>query len=318
MKFNKDNVRKLTQPGIGDVHVDKVLSNISVAYIQKNFIQDGIAPVVKVDKASDKYYLYGRENMRIPETKRAAQADYKRVGFTLSNDTYYCEDYGLEYPIDDKIAKDSDLDLQAGATVFLTQMLAASREKRLADLLGTTGNYASTNRTTLTGADQWEEYETSDPLDDIDTAIAAITVADANSIAFGYTAWRRFQRHPKVLQELRARTDRLPGRATPQDVIDMFEGIENVYVGKAVYISSKEGQTEARSRIWGGDVIVFNRPVAAAQMTPAFVYSFYDTPNTVTTFREKEIRTVVQVHNSFDEKVVSDLMGYLIKNAAGE
>ena len=48
----------MAQPNVNNVHIDAILTNISVAYMQKseNFIADKVFPVVTVDKKSDKYF----------------------------------------------------------------------------------------------------------------------------------------------------------------------------------------------------------------------------------------------------------------------
>ena len=48
----------MAQPTLNDVHVDAILTNISVAYMQDrdNFIADKVFPVIPVDKKSDKFF----------------------------------------------------------------------------------------------------------------------------------------------------------------------------------------------------------------------------------------------------------------------
>ena len=50
----------MPQPHVNNVHVDAILTNISVAYMQKadNYIADKVFPVVAVDKKSDKFFKY--------------------------------------------------------------------------------------------------------------------------------------------------------------------------------------------------------------------------------------------------------------------
>ncbi len=49
----------MAQPTASDVHVDAVLTNLSVAYIQEQdaYIATKVFPVIPVDKKSDKYYV---------------------------------------------------------------------------------------------------------------------------------------------------------------------------------------------------------------------------------------------------------------------
>ncbi len=49
----------MPQPTREDVHVDAVLTNISIAFIQaaENFIASRVFPIIVVDKQSDKYFV---------------------------------------------------------------------------------------------------------------------------------------------------------------------------------------------------------------------------------------------------------------------
>ena len=54
----------MPQPTQSQVHVDAILTNISVAYLQRaeNFIADKVFPVVPVDKQSDKFFTYDKND----------------------------------------------------------------------------------------------------------------------------------------------------------------------------------------------------------------------------------------------------------------
>ena len=54
----------MPQPTQNQVHVDAILTNISVAYMQKqeNFIANKVFPIVPVDKQSDKYFSYTKND----------------------------------------------------------------------------------------------------------------------------------------------------------------------------------------------------------------------------------------------------------------
>ena len=54
----------MTNPTLSQVHVDAILTNASVAYIQSadNFIANKVFPIVPVDKQSDLYFKYTKED----------------------------------------------------------------------------------------------------------------------------------------------------------------------------------------------------------------------------------------------------------------
>ena len=77
----------MAQPSINQVHIDAILTNISVAYMQKseNFIADKVFPVVPVDKKSDKYFTYTKNDWFRDEAQRRADAtESAGSGYSLS------------------------------------------------------------------------------------------------------------------------------------------------------------------------------------------------------------------------------------------
>ena len=83
----------MPQPTMGQSHVDAVLTNISVAYAQQagNFIADKVFPTVPVDKKSDKYFTYTKNDwFRDEAQRRGPGTEPAGGGYNLSTDTYSC------------------------------------------------------------------------------------------------------------------------------------------------------------------------------------------------------------------------------------
>ncbi|MCK4517851.1 hypothetical protein KAT92_03685, partial [Candidatus Babeliales bacterium] len=81
----------MPQPTLSDVHVDRPLTNISIAFIQKqtNFIAEQIFPAIPVPKKSDIYYVYDRDAwFRDDMEKRAPSTESAGSGYTLSTEGY--------------------------------------------------------------------------------------------------------------------------------------------------------------------------------------------------------------------------------------
>jgi hypothetical protein len=77
----------MPQPTQGSVHVNRPLTMISVAYMQDQaeFIADKVFPVVPVDKQSDLYYVYTKNDWFRDEAKpRAAGTESAGGGYNLS------------------------------------------------------------------------------------------------------------------------------------------------------------------------------------------------------------------------------------------
>src|SRR5579885_1409156 len=68
----------MPQPTLGDVHVNRPLTNISVAYSQESagveFIADRAFPAIPVEMKSDLYYTYKRADFNRDEMQQRALA----------------------------------------------------------------------------------------------------------------------------------------------------------------------------------------------------------------------------------------------------
>ncbi|NBR70500.1 MAG: hypothetical protein EBT75_00125 [Proteobacteria bacterium] len=81
----------MPQPTSSQVHVDAILTNISVAYMQQqaNFIASRVFPIVPVSKQSDKFFTYTKNDWFRDEAQRRADAtESAGGGYGLSTDTY--------------------------------------------------------------------------------------------------------------------------------------------------------------------------------------------------------------------------------------
>jgi hypothetical protein len=74
----------MPQPTQNQVHVDAILTNISVAYFQQNqnFIATRVFPVVPVSKQSDKFFTYTKNDWFRDEAQRRADATESAGGVT--------------------------------------------------------------------------------------------------------------------------------------------------------------------------------------------------------------------------------------------
>ena len=90
------------QPTAGDVHVNRPLANVSVAYFQDqtNFVADQVFPNIPVKKQSDVFFTIPRGAFnRDQMSKRAPGTETKAVGYEMGTDNYHCDTYGLHHPV---------------------------------------------------------------------------------------------------------------------------------------------------------------------------------------------------------------------------
>ena len=137
----------MPQPHINSVHVDAILTNISVAYLQNqdNFIADKVFPVIPVDKKSDKYFLYTKNDwFRDEAQRRAPGTESAGGGYNLSTATYSTDVYAFHKDVDDQTVANADAPLNPlrEATEFVTRRLLLRRELQFVTDFFTTGVWA--------------------------------------------------------------------------------------------------------------------------------------------------------------------------------
>ena len=88
----------MSQPTRSQVHVDAILTQMSVAYIQSSdeFIADKVFPNVPVGKQSDKYFKYNKDAfLRAQAERRSGATESAGGGFELSTDNYFCDQFSF-------------------------------------------------------------------------------------------------------------------------------------------------------------------------------------------------------------------------------
>ena len=127
------------------VHIDQPLTNLTLAYVQsqENFIADKVFPLVGVERQSDKYYIYDRDNMnRAGDVKKLApRTEVNRIGMSISNDAYFADVYGLGMDFDEQTLANEDaaLDIRSAGSTTLMNRLMIHRENQFATTFFTSG-----------------------------------------------------------------------------------------------------------------------------------------------------------------------------------
>jgi hypothetical protein len=123
----------MPQPTQNQVHVDAILTNISVAYMQsqENFIATKVFPVVPVSKQSDKFFTYTKNDWFRDEAQRRADAtESAGGGYNLGTDTYQADVYAFHKDIGDQTRANADapINVDREAAEFVTMRLALKME----------------------------------------------------------------------------------------------------------------------------------------------------------------------------------------------
>ena len=318
----------MTQPTRGDVHVDRALTNISVAYLQAatDFISMTVFPSVPVAHQSDKYFLYDSVDFRRDQAKpRAPGTESAGSGFDISTPSYSCEIYALHKDIADQIRRNADpaVDMDRASSEFLMQQLLIQKEVQWVSDYFATGIWG-TDVVGGTDFTQWDDAS-SDPEADIDDGKASIkltTGLNANTLVVNYETHQALKRHPVI-------TDRFKHTSADSITTAMlaryFE-VERYMVASASYTTSAEGAAvEANAFIAGKNSLLCYVAPSPGLMVPSAGYTFAWSAFSGATggARTSKFRMDVLASDrvegefSYDHKVVLPQAGYFFGQTVG-
>ena len=157
-----------------DLHFDAPLSNVAINYRPSGMIADLVAPIVNVQKQSDKYVIFDQaDSFRIEDDKRAPGTEANIISRSVSSDSYFADNYALkdDLTLEDRENMDAIFlsELRAGRVPYLKDKLMLGWEKRLTDKVTSGTNVGSYSTVTS----DWMDTASgkSDPLGDVFTAI---------------------------------------------------------------------------------------------------------------------------------------------------
>jgi hypothetical protein len=317
----------MPQPAQTDVHVDAILTNISVAYIQKadNFVAQKIFPVVPVDKQSDKYFIYTKADwFRDEAEKRADATESSGSGYTLTTDSYFADVYAFHKDIGDQVRQNTDtpLDPDRDATQFCTQRILLRQEIQWVTSYFTTGIWG-TDVVGGTNFTQWSDFAGSDPMEDIELGKETIlgqTGYEPNTLVLGYQVFRKLKNHPDFVDRIKYTSQKI---LTAEMIAAMLD-IDRVFVAKAIKNTAKEGQTASYSFVFGKSAWLgyVNPQPSILQPSAGYVFTWkgvsdgLGTNIGITRFRMQHLRADrVEAQVAWTNKVVASDLGYFFSAA---
>lgn len=229
------------------------LTAIAEEYVNREMIADFAMPYVNVGQMSFRYWQYPlKDSFANIETKVGRKGKPKVLEFTATEASDSCINNALDddIPYDDISDSPENYDPVTKAAQKLTNLIITRREIEVAAIVQATGNYGTGYYKGCSAEEKFDNPE-SDPLD-LMLASLDIPIIRPNRIFFGQTGWRYFRTHPKIVKAVQGNSGD-SGAASKEQVAELLE-VQNVYVGRALYDTTKKGQTESLSLAWGGNV----------------------------------------------------------------
>lgn len=271
------------QPTLSEVHINKPLTNISVAYIQdaSEYIASKIFPIVGVSKASDKYFTYDKNDWFRDEAQlRAPATESAGGGYNLSDDSYMCEVWAFHKDIDAQTESNYDepLDADRDATEFVTQRLLLKRDKLFLDNFLTTSVWDTDKQGGASGSSpdfvQWDDFTNSDPIGDITgwrRTVKKTTGLKPNKLLIGGLVWDKLKDHPDILERIKYTREAL--NINPSLVARAFD-LDDIVIAEAIEATNNEGATAAYDHMVGDKALLYYTPRRASILQPAAGYIF--------------------------------------------
>ncbi len=235
----------MPQPTQNQVHVDAILTNISVAYMQMqdNFIASKVFPIVPVSKQSDKFFTYTKNDWFRDEAQRRADAtESAGGGYNLSTDTYQADVYAFHKDIGDQTRANADapINVDREAAEFVTSRLMLKMETQFVSNFFNTGIWG----TDATPSNLWSDYTSSDPLNDVEDAkrdILSVTGFAPNTLVLGYDVFKTLKNHPDLVDRIKYTS----AQTLTEGLMGSLFDIDRVLVAKAVKATNNDGGTAA-------------------------------------------------------------------------
>lgn len=326
----------MPQPDVGDVHVNALLTNMSIAHMNKeeHYVADRMFPLVPSDKQSDLFVIYtrgdffqGSENAQaMRELIRAPGTRSPVAGYGFATTSFRCENFAVAVEIPDELRGNADeiFQLDSEAALLATQIQLIRRERAWATDFMTTSVWG-TDVTGTTNFVKWSDFGGSDPLTDLEDGLDAVEAATGgrpNKLAMGAIVWRRLKHHPDFVDRIKGgATAGSPALVQRQLLAQLLE-IEEVLVGRASFRSSGEGLTLTMARIMDDDALLLNVAPNPGRMTPTAGVTFFWKPLTggaiqfARKFREDiEKKDTVDIQSYMDHVVTESQSGYFFSDA---
>ena len=308
-----------------DVHVNRPLTNISIAYVQDaaNYVSQSIFPSVPVQFQTDLYWIYDRSYLNRTEVKPRAPSS-ETLGMTLkyANSPYRCEVYGLHIDVDDRTLAnaDSPLNPMNDATVALTHQAMQFKELSWVARYFTPGVWnlqevgIASAPTLGTSVLFWSDAA-STPAKDVRRWKSKVRLASGgfapNKMVISRAVYDVLLDNPSIVDAIRYSTYTGPVMVTKAALEALFE-VDEILILDAIVNTANEGQTEVNAPIGGKNVALYYVPASAGLQTPSAGYTFNwtsylggTTSQQMSSWYMQEIKsTRVEIELGFDMRII--------------
>lgn len=241
------NDTTLSRPDLGQVVWEAMQASPTMGFV-------GMAafPIFMVPEYSATYPVMPKEALfNIHDTKRNAKGGYNRVNERFEEGYYKTNDNGLEWPIDDRLAKiyATKFDYEAMISRLLINKILRAHEARVQAKVFNTGNFTAHNASVA-----WSSTGSAKPDSDIETGRETLRgngiEPDTLILPWKGFSWLRQNSNLKTQVYQLFKDAAKTGRVTIEHLRTVFD-IPKILIAGALYNSSAKNQDASLSAIWG-------------------------------------------------------------------
>ena len=263
-------------PTMSDVHVNRPLTNLSVAYLQdtNEFVAGKVFPNIPVEKASDTYFEYPKNQwFRSDAQRRAPSTESAGTGYGVTTGSYSIGDpLALHKDVADRLRENQDqpLDLDKEATLIVTHQLLLKRELEWATKYFGKSIWSGVSDASPTT--KWDA-SSSTPIALLRETLQGIkskTGRRGNTVVLAEDTWNALQDNADFL-------DRIAFTQTKIVTTDLLAGVlqvDKVVIAGAIQNTATEEATPAMASIFSGGCLVMHVAPNPGIMTPSAGYTF--------------------------------------------
>lgn len=314
-------------PNRSQIHIDRALTDISVAYMQdgRNFVNDKIFPSIGVQKQSNKYFVYDKgDSLRIHTQIRAGGTESAGAGFDINQDNYFCDPFALHHDVNDqdRVNADEPIDLDRDGTEFVTQDIMMKKENDFFQAFFQTGIWGTDKDGSTADFVQWD-LASSNPITDVEDFVEIIvsnTGVSPEDITLTYSpdVWRIVKNHPEVLDRIKYTQTGIVSAS----LVAAAMGIKQVLVARGVVNTAAKGQAATVGFMAPlKTALLTYAPASPSMKKPSAGYTFdwtgYNKGQAVAVFkfRMEHLRADrIEVENAWDQKLVAADCGLFMTN----
>lgn len=310
----------IQRPDLGALAYEHTLDATS-----RGFIGFEVMPVFEVPEQAADYPVIPIESLlKVPSTKRAKRGAYPRGDWEFETNTYSCEEYGFEEPVDDVEAKlyARYFDAEEVGMEIAVDHIMRDHEKRVAAIAQDTslaiGSASVTN--------EWDDAANATPKGDVKTAVQAMRAASGVVPNAGIMSLKVFENlmvTAEIKNYLQYTSPHLvEGAEAQRRMLANYFGLSRILIGGGIEDTAKKGQSFSLADIWDDEYFSLARLSDGGNRLrePVLGRTFLwtaDSPQTATveSYREEQIRSeIIRVRENVDEAIIFSGALYILDN----